>query len=99
MFVVCKETELFIRKLMFVSDNNLPSKTLLNDIVCNVCRKLCFKMNELFPDHEHQYELLKAIAECYCKIRLHNLAKRHTEKLQGDLIRKKFSKLILFSHQ
>lgn len=97
---ICHETEIFIRKLMHLTDGSLPSQNLLMDIIINVSRRLVDRLSRLFTEHEeHHYILLKAAIHCYCKIRLHNLAKKYTEKIQGDLIRKKLSKLILFSHQ
>ena len=55
---------------------------------------------ETFPGEEaHVTILIKAILFSYIKIRFHDLAKRHTENIQGSIVRKVLSKLILFNHQ
>jgi hypothetical protein len=47
----------------------------------------------------HTLILVKTISLCYLKIKLHHLAKKETEKLQGKLVRKSLNKLILFKNQ
>lgn len=85
---------------MLVVINNLPSPVLLKTIVCHVSNKLFDRIPILAPDHEeHGLALLKEIIQSYCKIRLHNLAKKFTSSLQGTRIRSVYNKLILFNHQ
>lgn len=98
---VCCQTETVIKQIMFVTNNSLPSQSLLPDITALVTSKLADNMNTIFgcTHSEHNYKLVKEIIYCYCKIRIHNLAKKFTEKIQGDLVRTKLNKLILFCHQ
>eukprot|EP00794_Sanderia_malayensis_P017132 gene17132-18850_t len=67
-------------------------------------------MSQIFPDRDthmlectvednHTFGLVKTVTKCYCKIRLHHLAKEQTAKQSGTKVRKKLSKLILFKHQ
>lgn len=85
---------------MYLTNDSLPSADLLMDIVTYIARKHVDKLSLLFNNHEeHGFNLLKLITKSYCKIRIHNLAKKYTVKIQGDLVRKKLNKLILFSHQ
>lgn len=97
---IVEATEIFIRKLMYTTNNILPSHNLVQDIIVAVSRQLIEKLRNLFPTHEeHQFSLMKNIINCYCKIRLHNLGRMYSEKLQETAIRKTLSKLILFKHQ
>ena len=43
--------------------------------------------------------LVKTVAECFARVRLHHLGKCETEKAVGTNVRKKLTKLILFKHQ
>ncbi|XP_018571162.1 uncharacterized protein LOC108910899 [Anoplophora glabripennis] len=98
--LICSETEKFIRLLMNLKDDRLPSTDLVNNIVINVSAKLLPNLGRtVYSNHEHSFHLLKMTIYSYCKIRCHNLAKTFTATVQGDAIRKKFSKLIIFHHQ
>lgn len=100
-FKICCKVEKIIKQTMFVCNNSLPSQTLIKDIVALATTKLFDQLTHLFSDRhiEHLLILFKNIVFCYCKIRLHNLSKKYTENIQGDLVRRKLTKLILFSHQ
>ena len=47
----------------------------------------------------HVFKLIKSITKCYCEVRFHHLAKLANQQASGPKIRKKLSKLVLFSHQ
>lgn len=97
---ICLKTEQFIRKLMFMTNNSLPGEDLVINIITQVSQQLIHKLDSMFPTNcSHNFNLLKSIIYCFCKIRIYNLGKKHTEQIQGDNIRKTYSKLILFSHQ
>lgn len=86
---------------MYITDNKLPSQQLVSNIIATVSQNLASNLHKMFKeDHqEHHFLLLKNIIFCYCKIRLHNLARRFTESQRGELVRKTYAKLILFKHQ
>lgn len=85
---------------MKLNDDSLPSNDIINDIVVNVSAKILQNLGRtIYPNHEHAFQLLKTTIFNYSKIRCHNLAKTYTINIQGDAVRKKFSKLILFHHQ
>ncbi|KAK5637795.1 hypothetical protein RI129_000023 [Pyrocoelia pectoralis] len=50
-------------------------------------------------DETHRVLLMKLIVRCYCRIRWFSVAKRQTEATRGELVRKTYSKLILFHNQ
>jgi len=56
-------------------------------------------MFETPAEYNHLYILVKCIAECYCKIKFHHLAKTFNDQMAPDKIRKECSKLILFKNQ
>ena len=47
----------------------------------------------------HIFTLVKLLAKCYCKIRLHQLGKFESAKVSGVNVRKTLSKLVLFKNQ
>lgn len=47
----------------------------------------------------HKVKLIKAICKIYIKIRFFNIAMSQTASIKGDLKRKTFSRLVLYSHQ
>lgn len=97
---ICNETEVCIRKLMFATNNALPSHELVSDIVNCVSASLADKLSILFSTHEeHHLIMLKSVIHCYCKVRLHNLAKKYTASMHPKLVRKTLTKLVLFNHQ
>jgi hypothetical protein len=56
-------------------------------------------MMDIPAEENHVFDLVKTISSAYLKIRLHHLAKEHSLRINNGLIRKQFSKLILFHHQ
>ena len=56
------------------------------------------KIPDLFPYFPHPSDP-KQVAKCYCKIRLHHIAKQTTQAESGLSVRKELSKLVLFKHQ
>lgn len=85
---------MLIRKLMYLTDKKLPSEDLLSDIVAAVSANIVTNMGStIFVGHDdHNFILLKQTINCYCKIGLHNLAKKYILTSQGNLIRKKKNK-------
>jgi hypothetical protein len=51
------------------------------------------------PDNDHLFRLIKCIAKCFLKIRMHHLAKETTANVRGENITKILSKTILFKNQ
>lgn len=106
---VCKSTEQCIQRLLCSTDNALPqtagivsaiATAVLHDVgPHHIFPQLDKHMLDTPPDHNHVFALIKCIASCYAIIRMHHLAKRFTEKITQEKLRKHLSKLILFKHQ
>ncbi len=78
--------------------NNVIPKNILADVVLCVSRSM--REKKVFEEYDHHYnDLLKKIINCYCKIRLHNIAKKYSLDLHDDFVRPNFNKLVLFKHQ
>ena len=67
-------------------------------------------MGEMFPDlndhileqavvDNHVFPLIKNVSKTYSKIRMYHLGKTMSDKITGERVRKKFTKLILFKNQ
>ena len=73
------------------------TKHMLTDY--NVFPSLQNHMFETEPENNHRVNLVKLVTAEYVKIRMYHLAKQRTAAVQGNAIRRKLSKLILFAHQ
>lgn len=105
---VCQETERCFDRMKAVVGDNLPLASGFPAAVANVVLSavgqtafadLDCHMFDSTPDSNHVFTLIKAVVHCYCKIRLHHLAKQKTIEITGTAVRKQFTKLILFNHQ
>lgn len=106
---VCKATERCFQQLLKISGGKLPQGFGVTPSVVRDVLSDCVDRN-LFPElHNHMFDtsveenhlhlLVKVAASWYCKIRMHHLGKRETEKVTGTVIRKKLTKMVLFHHQ
>lgn len=110
---ICESAEISIRKILYSTGNKLPKDAnFANIFVSAVSQKFYSDIYKLFPnlkdhflldyspvDHNHGFQLIKNITRAYLKIRIHNLAKKYTEIIQGTAVRRELNKLILFNHQ
>ena len=106
---VCKCTERCLQRMLLCCRGKLPHATsLLSAISMTVLGEIgetaAFDelkphMFDCTPDSNHIFVLISVISLCYAKVRMHSLAKKCTEELMGERVRKKLSKLILFKHQ
>jgi hypothetical protein len=107
--MVCEETEKCFQRMLMSTGGNLPRCKGLTDAISvavlgNLDRAKVFTdldnhMLEMAVNENHTFILIKVIAKCYCKVRLHHLGKVATEKVEGEKVRKKLNKLVLFNHQ
>ena len=56
-------------------------------------------MQDMEPDNNHVYPLIKAVTHAYAKIRMHHLVKQRNAQITGKIVRKEMTELILFKHQ
>ena len=107
---ICEDTEQSIERMLKESNGRLPQGTgIPNAIATAVLGGL--RTSDIFPElnehslefpigeEYHSFALVKMIANCYCKVRFHHLAKKATEMATNVNIRKKLHKLIIFSGQ
>ncbi|XP_060760936.1 uncharacterized protein LOC132870934 [Neoarius graeffei] len=102
---VCQTAERCIQRLLHSVDAALPqsvgivsalSTTVLHDIGFQpIFMQLAGHMLDCPPDHNHVFFLIKCIAACYIKIRMHHLAKHFNEKMTGSTLRKHLTELTL----
>ena len=105
--MVCEETEKLFQRMLLATGGELPRSSGIPDAMsvlqnidtCKVFQKLESHMFDSEIEDNHIFSLIKVIAKSYCKIKLHHLGKEYTQKLTGIRIRKKLSKIVLFSHQ
>jgi len=108
---ICETTEKCLQRMLIRNEGKLPqvAGTKFVPTICiivleevggkEIFSDLAEHMFDSTPDNNHVFTLIKVVCQCYCKIRMHALAKKCTEKNTGQKIRKKLSKLVLFKHQ
>ena len=107
---VCEETENCFQRMMKVTDGKLPHcKGIVDAIAVSVLGGI--NHSKVFQElHNHMFDtpvndnhiisLIKNISKCYYKVRLYHLGKEATAKFDGEKMRKKLNKLVLyFNHQ
>ena len=94
--------ETLLRQLQ---DRCLSDKRLRDRIVQTVVNEMAMSSALPFPDdhssgmNSHSLQLTRSVILCYLKVRLHHLSQSRTSREQGDKIRARLNKTILFSHQ
>ena len=108
-YEICKSTEQCVVRMVNSTRGNLPTASKITPAIVSVVLEeavnkdvfLCIN-NHMFdstPDNNHLFSLIKCVAKCYLKIRMHHLAKEQTAKVRGENIRRTLTKRILFSGQ
>ena len=77
----------------------IASAVLANTLGKPLFPTLDIHMFDTSVEDSHVHTLVKTVAECFARVRLHHLGKCETEKAVGTNVRKKLTKLILFKHQ
>ncbi|XP_031340501.1 uncharacterized protein LOC116168691 [Photinus pyralis] len=107
MFIVEKN----IKKVFTITDGKMPKDDNFYLTFCHQLAMSMFAENKFFKsldDHRlecsileesHIMRVIKTAVFCYTKIRLHHVTRRQSQLARGELIRKKYTKLILFSNQ
>ena len=107
--IICCEAEKSFERMLKITENSLPNgygipEAISIAVLSSIKDKQVFSnlkshMKDCTVEENHVYLLIKNIVKLYCKIRLYHLGKEKTAVENSFKIRKKFSKLILFSHQ
>lgn len=108
---ICILVEKKYRFVINLNDGKIPKeKHFFKVFIMELTRQITEQKTYFLEDDEDhvfehellenpQVQLIKNIISIYAKIRLYSLAKQQTEEMKGELIRKKLTKLILFSGQ
>ena len=106
---ICLEAEKSVQFMLRSSGGVLPqcagilpaiaSAVLPNTLGKPLFPTLDIHMFDTSVEDNHVHTLVKTVAECFARVRLHHLGKCETEKAVGTNVRKKLTKLILFKHQ
>ena len=65
----------------------------------NIFPELNLHMMEMAVTDNHVFQLIQNVTKNYCKVRLYNHGRSYTEKMTGEKVRKKLTKLIHFKNQ
>ncbi|KAJ4922468.1 hypothetical protein JOQ06_019563 [Pogonophryne albipinna] len=106
---VCMESERCFQRILRTTSGKLPQGHGLTSAITNqvlmysadkvLFPELYFHMFETTVEDNHVHVLVKMASSIYCKVRMHHLARRETEKMTKDIVRHQFTKLIHFHHQ
>ena len=106
---VCETTEKCFQHMLKTNNGKPPQTsnvipTLSTVVLHQLAGHLIFEslvdhMFDSTPENNHLIRLIKCVCSCFGKIRMHHVARRYTEQIIGDRVRKQFTKLVLFKHQ
>ena len=106
---VCKETEKCIMRMLNANGGGLPHSAGLSNAIAATVLSVCVEkgvfstldqhMFDSTPGNNHILSLIKCCSQSYVTIRMHHLSKLTNAKMHDKVIRKQFSKLVLFKHQ
>ena len=108
-YEICRSTEQCVVRMLRSTGGNLPTASNITPSIVSVVLEEAIDKdvfssinNHMFdstPDNNHLIKLIKCIAKCFLKIRMHHLAKGKTAQVKGENIRKTLTKAILFNGQ
>lgn len=96
------EREIGLIKSEGISKANIHAKIMVNtfrSINRDIFREFDCNLNHILKCELDRYSIIKICIDTFTKIKLCHLAKCENEKLQKNLIRQKFNKLVLFKGQ
>jgi len=106
---ICEETEKCIVKMLNVNVGGLPHSTGLSKAISNTVLQVCVESGVFSTLDQHMFDstavnnhiftLIKCCSRSYVTIRMHHLGKMRNAKMHEKVVRKQFSKLVLFKHQ
>ena len=93
---ICQSTEQCVVRMLNSTGGNLPTATkiipaILSVVLEEAVDKDVFSsinkhMFDSTPDNNHLFSLIKCIAKCFLKIRMHHLAKEKTPSLEAKTL-------------
>ena len=106
---ICEETEKCIVRMLNVNGGGLPHSAGLSNAISNTVLQVCVESGVFSTLDQHMFDstavnnhiftLIKCCSKSYVTIRMHHLGKMRNAKMHEKVVRKQFSKLVLFKHQ
>ncbi len=106
---ICQETEKCVMRMLNVNGGGLPHGAGLSNAIAKTVLQVCVEngvfstldqhMFDSTAENNHIFNLIKCCSQSYVTIRMHHLSKLRNAGMHEKLIRKQFSKLVLFNHQ
>ena len=106
---ICQETEKCVKRMLNVNAGGLPHGTGLSNAIAKTVLQVCVENGVFSTLDQHMFDstavsnhiftLIKCCSQSYVTIRMHHLSKMRNAGMHDKVIRKQFSKLVLFNHQ
>ena len=96
-------------RMLNVNGGGLPHGAGLSSAIATTVLSVCVgsgvfstldqHMFDSTPGNNHVFKLIKCCCQSYVTIRMHHLSKTRNAGMHDKVVRKQFSKLVLFKHQ
>jgi hypothetical protein len=106
---ICEKTEKCVMRMLNVNGGGLPHSAGLSSAIATTVLSVCIgsgvfsaldqHMFDSTPGNNHVFKLIKCWCQSYVTIRMHHLSKTRNAGMHEKVVRKQFSKLVLFKHQ
>ena len=106
---ICQETEKCIVRMLNSNGGDIPRATGVSNAIIATVLPVCVENGVFSTLNQHMFDssavdnhllsLIKCCCQSYVTIRMHHLAKSRNARMHDKVIRKQFSKLVLFKHQ
>ena len=106
---VCEETEKCIERMLKETGGELPRRTGLSIAMASAVLNVCVNSGVFSELHRHMFDssamdnhvfsLIKCCSQSYLSIRMHHLSNMRNMCMHEKVVRKQYSKLVLFNHQ
>jgi hypothetical protein len=106
---ICEETEKCVMRMLNVNGGGLPHGAGLSSAIAMTVLSVCVEskvfstldqhMFDSTPGNNHVFKLIKCCCQSDVTIRMYHLSKTRNAGMHDKVVRKQFSKLVLFKHQ
>ena len=106
---ICQETEKCIVRMLNSNGGDIPRSAGVSNAIIATVLPACVESEVFSTLNQHMFDstavdnhllkLIKCCCQSYVTIRMHHLAKSRNARMHDKVIRKQFSKLVLFKHQ
>ena len=102
---ICLETEKCIMRMLNSNGGDIPRATGVSNAIIATVLPVCVESGVFSALNQHMFDStavdnqMKCCCQSYVTICMHHLAKSRNTRMHDKVIRKQFSKLVLFKHQ